>query len=54
MKRAHTRWNPKRHIPLVSLLLWYKMVAVHCFVWPPALQLWSGRLAGRQVVKQEN
>ena len=24
-------------------------MAVHCFVWPPALQLWSGRKAGRQV-----
>ena len=27
---------------LVSLLLWYKIVAVCCFVWPPAVQLWSG------------
>ena len=46
--RAHTRWNPKRHIPLVSLLLWLKMVAVHCFVWPLALRLRSGRQAGSQ------
>ena len=38
---AHTRRNPKRHIPLVSLLLWHKMVAVHCFVWPLGLRLWS-------------
>ena len=29
----------KRHMPLVSLLLWRKMVAMHCFVWPPALQV---------------
>ena len=42
-QRARTRRNPKRHIPLVSLLLWRKMVAVRCFVWPPALQLWTGR-----------
>jgi len=31
---------------LVSLLLWCKMVAVCYFIWPPALQLWSGRKAG--------
>ena len=36
---SHTRQNPKRYIPLVSLLLWCEMVAVHCFVWPPALRL---------------
>ena len=24
--KAHTRWNPKRHIPPVSSLLWHKMV----------------------------
>ena len=24
-QRACTHWNPKRHIPLVSLLLWHKM-----------------------------
>ena len=35
-------------MPQVSLLLWRKMVAMHCFVWPPSLQLWSGRQAGRQ------
>ena len=40
-QRAHTRQDPKRHIPLVSLLLWRKMVGVHCFVWPLALRLWS-------------
>ena len=27
--------------------LWHKMVGMHCFVWPPALQLWLGRQAGR-------
>ena len=42
-QRAYTHRNPKRHIPLVSLLLWHKMVAVLCFVWPLALQLWSVR-----------
>ena len=40
-QRAYTRRNPKRHILRVSLLLWCKMVAVCCFVWPLALQLWS-------------
>ena len=40
-QRAHTRRNPKRHIPLVSLLLWCKMVAVCCFVWALGLRLWS-------------
>ena len=42
-QRAHTCQNPKRHIPLASLLLWHKMVAVHCFVWPLGLRLWSIR-----------
>ena len=28
---AHTCQNPKKHIPLVSLLLWHKIVAVQCF-----------------------
>ena len=41
VQRAHTRRNPKRHIPLVSLLLWRKMVAVRCFVWALGLRLWS-------------
>ena len=36
-QRVHTRRNPKRYIPLVSLSLWHKMVAVHCFVWPLGL-----------------
>ena len=40
-QRTYTGRNPKRHIPLVSLLLWRKMVAVHCFIWPVALRLWS-------------
>ena len=48
--RAHTRQNPERHIPLVSLLLRHKMVAVHCFVWLQALQIWSvSRSVGRSV-----
>jgi len=32
-QRPLARWNPKRHIPLVSLSLWREMVAVHPFVW---------------------
>ena len=40
-QREHTHWKPKRHIPLVNLLLWHKMVAVHYFVWPLGLQPWS-------------
>jgi len=32
-QRPLTRRNPKKHIPLVSLLLWRKMVAVYPFVW---------------------
>ena len=40
-QRPHTCQNPKRHISLVSLLLWHKMVAV-CFVW--ALGLDSGQV----------
>ena len=48
--KAHTHWNPKRHIPLVSLLFWHKMVAMHYFIWPPALRLWSGRQAAKQTV----
>ena len=48
-QRAYTHRNPKKNILLVSLLLWYKMVAVHCFVWPLAsLRLWSGRQTGSE------
>ena len=50
VQRAHTHWNPKRHTPLVSLLLWHKMVAVRCFIWPLGLQLWSVRQSGSQSV----
>ena len=45
-QKADTRRNPKRHMSPVSLILWQKMVAVRCFVWPLALRLWSGWLAG--------
>ena len=41
--KMQNRRNYKRHIPQVSLLLWLKMVAVCCFVWPLALRLWSRR-----------
>ena len=27
---------------------------VHCFIWLPALHLWSGRRAGRQTGRQVN
>ena len=40
-QRTYTCQNPKRHIPLVSLLLWHKMVTVCCFIWPLTLRLWS-------------
>jgi len=43
VQRPLTRRNPKRHIPLVSLLLCRKMVAVHPFVWALGLRLWSVR-----------
>ena len=41
MQREHTRRNPKRHIPLVSLLLRRKMTAVRCLVWLLGLRPWS-------------
>ena len=31
-QKANIRWNYKRNIPPVSLLLWSKMVVVCCFV----------------------
>jgi len=46
-QRLLTHRNPKRHIPLVSLL-WHKMVAVHPFVWALGLRLWSGSEAVRR------
>ena len=51
-QKADICQNYKRNIPLVSLLLWHKMVAVHCFVWPLALRLWSDRQADRQAGSQ--
>jgi len=47
-RRPHTCRNPKRHISLVSLLLWHKIVALRCFVWCLGLQMWSGSEAVRQ------
>ena len=41
VQRPLTRRNPKRHIPLVSLLLWHKMVAIRYFFWALGLGLWS-------------
>ena len=32
VQRAYIRRNPKMYIPLVSLLLWHKMVTVSCFI----------------------
>jgi len=43
-----THRNPKRHIPLVNLLLWHKIVAVQCFVWRLGLRMWSGSEAVRR------
>ena len=40
-QRPLTHQNPKRHIPLVSLLLWRKIMAVHPFVWALGLRLGS-------------
>ena len=39
----HTCWNPKRHIPLVSICYCgvKYMVAVRCFVWSLGLRQWS-------------
>jgi len=47
-QRPHAHQNPKRHISLVSLLLWCKTVAVRCFVWHLGLRMWSGSEAVRQ------
>jgi len=47
-KGVSTDQNPKRHIPLVSLLLWRKIVAVHPFVGALGLRLWSVSEAVRQ------
>ena len=44
-QKAYTHQNSKRHMPLVSLLLGYKMVVVCCFVWLPALQCDQAGLA---------
>jgi len=49
VQRPGTRRNPKRHISLVSLLLWYKIAAVRCFVWCLGLRMWSGSEATRQL-----
>ena len=44
VQMVHTCQNHKRHIPLVSLLLWHKIVvAIRLFICPLALQQWSGR-----------
>ena len=45
---AYDHWNPKRHIPMASLLLQRKMVTVLCFVWALGLQLWSVRQKGSE------
>ena len=50
-QNADIHWNSKRHIPLVSLLLWRKMVAVHCFVWLLDLRLWSSRQKEDKIFK---
>ena len=38
--------KPQKALPTSEFILWCKMLAVHCFVWPAALQLLSGWLAG--------
>ena len=52
VQRPHTRRNPKRHISLVSLLLWRKIAAVQCFVWRLGLRMWSDSEAHSEVVRQ--
>ena len=34
VQRVHTCWSPKRHIPLVSLLLWHNINDCCTFIWP--------------------
>ena len=43
-QKVDTHWNWKRHMTPVSLSLRHEMTVMHCFIWPLALQLWSGRL----------
>jgi len=40
-QREPTCGSPQKPIPLMSLLLWHKIVAICCFVWSLGLQLWS-------------
>ena len=35
-RRGHTLVGTPKGTSTGELLLWYKMVAVHCFVWPHA------------------
>jgi len=42
VQSLHTRRNSKRHISLVNLLLWHKMVAIRYLIWALGLRLWSG------------
>ena len=41
---SHVNFNLLRRNKLH--LLWHKMVAMLHLIWPPALQLWSGKQAG--------
>ena len=54
VQRPLTRRNPKRHIPLVSLLLWYKIVVARFFVWALGLRLWSVRQWVRWILRLGN
>ena len=48
-QKVGTCQNQKRQMAPVSLLLQHKIVAVRCFIWLLALQMYSGRQAdGRQ------
>ena len=40
VQRDHAHWNPKRHIPPMSLFLYCKMVAMYCFIWSLVLRQW--------------
>ena len=52
-KRQHAEGThssePQKAHPIGEFVI---VVAMHCIVWPPALQLWSGRQAGGRAGRQ--
>ena len=51
VQRAHTHRNLIKVHASGELLLWHKMVAVCCLIWPPVLRMWSGRQTKIQLFK---